>query len=281
MNGAEHEHGRVILLTGEGLPHRLLAAQLAQQVELVGILVQRRVPSTGGRAAGLKARLRQLLGNGLYRRALAAKRALTTPRIVRRVERIEGQLRRRAEAEMVDSLGASPPKGWPGGVEVVVKRSPNLKSAVAWCQQRAPDLILVYGTSILKGSMIRVPRRGVLNAHSSMLPHFRGVFSEFWQTLEGRLETAGVTVHFIDEGVDTGDLVLQQRSSCEPGIDPYRLRCKNVLTTLEIYPRAAQLVLSGEAEPRGQEASDQPTYRSRDLTFEKRVELLRKLGYAL
>jgi len=270
--------GGVILLTGEGLPHRLLAAELVRHVPLVGILVQRRQPSTGGRAAGLKARVRRALGGNLYRRLLAFKRYFTTPRIERQVARVEGELRAQAEAEMLASLGGSPPPGWPAGVEVMVKRSPNLKSAVAWCRQRQPDLILVYGTSILKGPMIRVPRLGVLNAHSSILPGYRGVFSEFWQTLHGRLESAGVTIHFIDEGVDTGDLVLQQQTASEAGVDPYRLRCHNVLTTLDAYPKAALQVLSGEAEHSRQRPSNQPTYRARDLTFARRLELLRKLG---
>ena len=272
------ERGGVILLTGEGVPHRLLAAELARRVPLEGILVQRRQASTGGRAPGFKARLRRVLGESLYRRLLAAKRAVTTPSPVRRVERVEGELRRAAEAEMLAALGGAPPAGWPTGVEVVVKRSPNLGSAVAWCRERRPDLLLVYGTSILKAPVIRVPRLGVLNAHSSLLPHYRGVFSEFWQVLHGRLETAGVTIHCIDEGVDTGELVLQRRTAAEPGIDPFRLRCRNVLTTLEIYPEAALQVLSGEAEHRVQEALDQPTYRSRDLTFERRRELLQQLG---
>jgi methionyl-tRNA formyltransferase len=179
---------------------------------------------------------------------------------------------------MLASLQGSAPEGWPEDVEVAVRRSPNLKSAVAWCRERQPDLILVYGTSILKGPMIRLPRLGVLNAHSSILPAYRGVFSEFWQTLHGRLKTAGVTIHSIDEGVDTGDLLVQQRTHCESGIDPYRLRCRNVLTTLEAYPKAALQVLSGTAEHRRQRPSNQPTYRARDLTFAKRLELWRRLG---
>ena len=127
--------------------------------------------------------------------------------------------------------------------------------------------------------MIRVPTHGVLNAHSLILPHYRGVFSEFWQTLEGRLDTAGVTFHFVDEGVDTGDVVLQVRTECEPGIDPYRVRGRNVAATVSAYPQAARSVLRGDGERRRQEASDAPTFRSRDRTLDKRLELLRALGH--
>lgn len=273
--------GRVLLLASPGLPQRLLAAELARRLPLFGIVVERRPPSTRGRASRLKRRLRRVLGDTLYERLLALKRRLTTPHIERKVERIEGELKRRAETEMLDSLGALPPAGWPAGVETFETPSVNRRAAVAWCRERQPGLILVYGTSILRAPMIRVPTRGVLNAHSSILPSYRGVFSEFWQTLNGQLDTTGVSVQFIDEGVDTGDLVLQRKTASEPGIDPYRLRCRNVVTTLEIYPEAARLVLAGEEERCPQGPSDQTTFRSRDMTFEKRLELLRKLGFEL
>lgn len=272
--------GKVVLLTSPGLAQRLLAQRLHREIGLDGLVVEQRPAPLGGKAAGLKRLLSRILGRPRFDRLLALKHRLGEPRIERRVRRIEQRLRRTAERQLLAEHGPDP-AGWPA-VDTLITPRVNREEAVAWCRRRRPDLILVYGTSILKEPMIRLPRLGVLNAHSSILPHFRGVFSELWQVLQGDLDHVGVTVHFIDPGVDTGDLVLQAHSSVQgEAIDPYALRYRNVATTLEIYPRAARAVLSGEETRTPQANSSAPTYRSRDLTFERRLELLRRLGHDL
>ena len=272
--------GKVLLLTSPGLAQRLLAQRLHRELGLDGLVVEQRRAPLGGKAAGLKRLLSRILGRSLFDRLLSIKHRLGEPRIERRVRRLEEGLQRAAEQRLLAEHGPDP-ASWPP-VDLLETPRVNNGDAVAWCQRRQPDLILVYGTSILKEPMIRLPRLGVLNAHSSVLPHFRGVFSEFWQALQGDFEHVGVTVHCIDPGVDTGDLVLQAHSPVEGDrVDPHTLRCRNVATTLEIYPQAARAVLSGEAQRQPQPTSSAPTYRSRDVTFERRLELLRRLGFDL
>jgi methionyl-tRNA formyltransferase len=72
---------------------------------------------------------------------------------------------------------------------------------------------------------IRIPRwiidsveHGFLNLHPSLLPNHRGPVPLFWIFRSGMPEAYGVTVHLIDEGLDSGDIVLQQRVEFEPGI---------------------------------------------------------------
>ncbi len=272
--------GKVLLLTSPGLPQRLLAQRLHREIGLDGLVVERRRAPLGGKAAALKRSASRVLGRALFDRLLSIKHRLGEPRMERRVRRLEEDLQRAAEQRLLAEHGPDP-ASWPP-VDILETPRVNNGDAVAWCRRRRPDLILVYGTSILKQPMIRLPRLGVLNAHSSILPHFRGVFSEFWQVLQGDFDHVGVTVHCIDPGVDTGDVVLQARSPVDgENVDPYTLRCRNAATTLEIYPRAARAVLSGEETRQAQAASPAPTYRSRDLTFERRLELWRRLGHDL
>ncbi len=268
---------RVLLLTGPKLLHRLLAAELARRLPLRGIVVERRPPSIRNRG-NLKRLLRRALGGLQPGRLLTLGQSLAARRLERHVSRLEKELKRAAERELFTALDAPPPIAWPEGIETFETPSVNHQAAIAWCRERRPDLILVCGTSILRAPLIRLPARGVLNIHSSILPSYRGVFAEFWQVLNDGLEAAGVTVHFVDEGVDTGDVVLQKHTPAEPGVDPYRLSCRNVSTALEIYPEAALQVLAGVAQRYPQGPSQQPTFRARDRTFEKRLELLRKLG---
>jgi methionyl-tRNA formyltransferase len=72
-----------------------------------------------------------------------------------------------------------------------------------------PDLIIVtaYGR-ILPGSLLRLPPLGAINVHGSLLPKFRGAAPIQRAILEGEKET-GITIMQMDEGMDTGDILLQ------------------------------------------------------------------------
>ena len=74
----------------------------------------------------------------------------------------------------------------------------------------APDLIVVvaYG-KILPPSVLDYPRLGCINAHVSLLPKYRGAAPMQRAIMEGEKET-GVTIMYMNEGLDTGDVILQQ-----------------------------------------------------------------------
>lgn len=79
-----------------------------------------------------------------------------------------------------------------------------------------PDLVISirYGV-ILKNEVISVPRYGVINLHSGLLPNYRGVMATFWALLNGETEI-GSTLHFInDSNIDTGDIIATSSMSIE------------------------------------------------------------------
>jgi len=79
-----------------------------------------------------------------------------------------------------------------------------------------PDLLVVtaYGR-ILPGSVLNLPPLGAINIHGSLLPRYRGAAPIQWAVLNGDSET-GVTIMRIDEGLDTGDILLSSRLAIEP-----------------------------------------------------------------
>jgi folate-dependent phosphoribosylglycinamide formyltransferase PurN len=95
--------------------------------------------------------------------------------------------------------------------------------------------------------------------------------------LNGDLDKSGVTIHFIDEGVDTGDIVLQEAANPTSAVDPYLMRTMNTVIAARLLPRAAGLVLSGSATRVRQGSPSTPTFRGKDITIERRIELLEKL----
>jgi methionyl-tRNA formyltransferase len=91
-----------------------------------------------------------------------------------------------------------------------------------------PDLVVLGGARILKPHIVRIPRLGVLNPHPGLLPAYRGVHVTRWALLNG--DPVGATVHFVDEGVDTGRICRREEVP---------ILCSDTLGTLE--ERVAQV----------------------------------------
>jgi methionyl-tRNA formyltransferase len=109
------------------------------------------------------------------------------------------------------------PANLPNFVEVarhqgVPARAPtHLKEShfVAEMNSLAPDLFVAVGYSLILGpTILSVPRMLSVNFHASLLPDYRGKHPVFW-TLRGDEPWAGLTVHAMDPGVDTGDIIYQ------------------------------------------------------------------------
>jgi methionyl-tRNA formyltransferase len=69
-------------------------------------------------------------------------------------------------------------------------------------------IILAWWPYIIKEKLINIPRLGCLNFHPAYLPHNRGKNPNFWSLVEQR--PSGVTIHFVDPGVDSGDIAYQK-----------------------------------------------------------------------
>lgn len=76
-----------------------------------------------------------------------------------------------------------------------------------------PDILCVvaYG-KILPKEMLDIPKYGAINVHGSLLPKYRGAAPIQWAVINGETET-GITTMFMDEGMDTGDMILKEKVS--------------------------------------------------------------------
>lgn len=74
-----------------------------------------------------------------------------------------------------------------------------------------PDLIVSMSyDQILRKRLINFPKAGVINAHAGMLPFYRGRSPINWALINGENQV-GITVHYIDQNIDTGDIILQEK----------------------------------------------------------------------
>jgi len=80
---------------------------------------------------------------------------------------------------------------------------------------RADLGVLAYVTQIVPRNVFAVPRLGSICFHPSLLPRFRGGSAINWQIIKGETET-GVTVFWVDPGIDTGPILLQKRAAIGP-----------------------------------------------------------------
>ena len=113
------------------------------------------------------------------------------------------------------------------------------------------DLIILAGyMRILSPELVRAYKGKIINIHPALLPSFPGINSAR-QALEYGVKYTGVTVHFVDEGVDTGPIILQSIVEIEDRDTEESLLQKIHKVEHQIYPEAIELVSSGQIELNG------------------------------
>lgn len=149
-------------------------------------------------------------------------------------------------------------------------RSFNSKECRERLAQIQPDVIVLGGARIIRKPVIRIPTVGVLNAHPGLLPHYRGVDVVAWAALNG--DPVGVTVHFVDEGVDTGGILVRRTVPVEPGDDLDALRTKAehlagqlMAETLLKVQRGETLRVVPQAREDGKQHYRMPAYLKRQV----------------
>ena len=114
-----------------------------------------------------------------------------------------------------------------------------------WLEAREIDLLVLAGfMEILSPEFIRRFAGRIINVHPSLLPAFRGIHA-IEKALDYGVRVTGVTVHFVDEGVDSGPIILQQALEL-----PYSAELESVEESVhaiehELVPRAIRLLASG------------------------------------
>lgn len=118
-------------------------------------------------------------------------------------------------------------------------------------QENADVVIIVSGTEIIRKKTLAVPKHGFINCHSSILPSNQGLMPVFWSLLSKR---TGFTWYALDEGIDTGTVLLQkktpvQKSFVEQLVYTKQQAATNLLQALAICRGEASRELIGGSEP--------------------------------
>lgn len=92
-------------------------------------------------------------------------------------------------------------------------RDPELENQL---RQLEADLFVVVAFKILPESLLKIPDKGAINLHASLLPKYRGAAPIHWAIINGEEET-GCTVFFLNKEVDTGNIIAQEKTKIGPG----------------------------------------------------------------
>ncbi len=164
------------------------------------------------------------------------------------------------------------------GIPVIKAADVNDKEFLENLKVLKPDLTLcLFANQMLKKQVISIPKLGTLNAHGSLLPKYRGAAQYFWYLFNGD-KKGGVTVHYMDEGLDTGDIVLQKEFDIKKDDSMLSLHIKIGKTATGLYDKVIELFKNKKAK-RIPQAKANTSY----LTLPTRNEMgqFRKKGHKI
>jgi methionyl-tRNA formyltransferase len=109
-----------------------------------------------------------------------------------------------------------------------------------------PDLIIsLSATQIFNKRLLNLANKGCINLHSAPLPHYRGLFPAFWQFLNGEREI-GITVHFVNEQIDAGDILLQDKVKVFPDDSLSSLLYRVKTAGIQLLLKALEMIESNK-----------------------------------
>lgn len=124
---------------------------------------------------------------------------------------------------------------------------------------------------ILRPELLQLFPKGCVNSHISMLPYNRGAFPNVWSIIEGT--PAGVSLHYIDPGVDTGDLLAQRHVPVDAADTGQSLYLKLERAAVELFREACPAILSGILPAKKQDHSAATVHKVADAARIDEVQL--------
>lgn len=157
------------------------------------------------------------------------------------------------------------------GLRVATPATPNAPEFVREIEALAPDFIFsFYYRSLLDEALLRIPKRGALNMHGSLLPRYRGRAPVNWAILNGERET-GATLHYMVPRADAGEIVDQLAVPILPDDDARAVMMKVTEAARTVLARSLPGLLAGTA-PRRPQRIEEGSYFGRRRPEDGRID---------
>ena len=184
---------KIVLLAGEGISTNILYHALKNDCVIHSIILEEPV----GKKTLIKNRIKKLglwkvTGQILFQLIIAKFLHLTSSR-------------RKKEILKAYSLDASPLPS----EKITRVHSVNDDQCLELLQNINPQLVIVNGTRIISKRILDSVKATFINTHAGITPKYRGVHGAYWALVNNDKQNCGVTVHVVDAGIDTGEVIFQ------------------------------------------------------------------------
>lgn len=119
--------------------------------------------------------------------------------------------------------------------------------SLSYLRTTHPDVIIPLGIGIIRDNLLEIPEIGILNHHMGLLPKYKGMNVLEWSLFHN--DPIGVTIHFIDAGIDTGDILLQKNIPIDSGDTIASLRAKSIPISVEGFAEVIEKLAEGSMQP--------------------------------
>jgi methionyl-tRNA formyltransferase len=143
----------------------------------------------------------------------------------------------------------------------------NSKQTIRLIKECAPDAILVYGTSVVKESVLGIAQDRCFNMHTGVSPYYRGTSCAFWPVVNGEFELLGATIHECTSRIDGGSIFEVVRTPFVPGDDLHTVFGRAVFAGAGAYVRVMERYLAGELDGTQQDLGLGREYYGSELTL--------------
>ncbi len=222
----------VVLLTNEGSSGRISASYLAAAFPSISVIVEQ-PPS---RLQLLTRRARRL---GLVH--VAGQLVFIA------FQKLQEKAMNARIAEIIRSHDFS--TDWPTNIDIVRVPSVNAPECLSRIRGCDPKVVLVVGTRLIAKEVLAAVGVPFINYHAGITPKYRGTHGGYWANVRGDSDNCGVTIHLVDEGIDTGAVLYQSRLKSTAEDNFTTIPYLQLATALPLLERAARDALGGDLRP--------------------------------
>ncbi len=173
--------------------------------------------------------------------------------------------KRKYGEEIIGSAGVAPSCVFDGSC---LRQPETLEAIKALRPEMGVSALFGY---IIRQDVLDLFTAGCLNVHPALLPYNRGAFPNVWSIIEGT--PAGVTIHYIDAGIDTGDIIAQQQVSVETFDTGGSLYRKLERACVDLFIHTWPVLRSGRVTRTPQPAQAGCEHRTRDVELVDEIDL--------
>lgn len=133
-----------------------------------------------------------------------------------------------------------------GNVLPILYKEVNFQFVFETIQEFKPDIMFVFGSSIIKEPILSLTPKAFVNLHLGISPYYRGSGTNFWPFVNNELEYVGSTILHLDPGIDTGDIITHVRPKFEIDDDVHTIGCKVIKESILAISKIINKIKHGE-----------------------------------